>query len=146
MTWLDRSTRLLHRHAVEYSTYPRGPRSGPGCSGTGRQSLSYCFYKAIGTHKKCTGNHTRKAFSVPWLASEHKKPPVRAAKSGEGPILARTQDRAVYVILNLTQQVVGFGLQLDLVPRQLADRPLIARRQRRHIGARDGGSTTGLFS
>ena len=23
---------ILHRHAVEYSTYPRGPRSGPGCS------------------------------------------------------------------------------------------------------------------
>src|ERR1039458_3437824 len=22
----------MHRHAVEYSTYPRGPRSGPGCS------------------------------------------------------------------------------------------------------------------
>src|SRR5208282_3702580 len=28
----DRSTRLLHRHAVDCSTYPRGPRSGPGCS------------------------------------------------------------------------------------------------------------------
>jgi hypothetical protein len=23
---------MMHRHAVEYSTYPRGPRSGPGCS------------------------------------------------------------------------------------------------------------------
>ena len=23
---------IMHRHAVEYSTYPRGPRSGPGCS------------------------------------------------------------------------------------------------------------------
>ena len=23
---------LMHRHAVEYSTYPRGPRSGPGCN------------------------------------------------------------------------------------------------------------------
>src|SRR4029077_2133698 len=23
---------ILHRHAVEYSTYPRGPRSGPGYS------------------------------------------------------------------------------------------------------------------
>ena len=23
---------IAHRHAVEYSTYPRGPRSGPGCS------------------------------------------------------------------------------------------------------------------
>jgi site-specific recombinase XerD len=23
---------IVHRHAVEYSTYPRGPRSGPGCS------------------------------------------------------------------------------------------------------------------
>ena len=22
----------MHRHAVDYSTYPRGPRSGPGCS------------------------------------------------------------------------------------------------------------------
>ena len=22
----------MHRHVVEYSTYPRGPRSGPGCS------------------------------------------------------------------------------------------------------------------
>ena len=22
----------MHRHAVEYSTYPRGPRSGPDCS------------------------------------------------------------------------------------------------------------------
>ena len=23
---------IMHRHAVEYSTYPRGSRSGPGCS------------------------------------------------------------------------------------------------------------------
>ena len=136
----------MHRHAVEYSTYPRGPRSGPGCSGTGRQGLSYCFYKAIGTAQKVYQQSYQQSVFRSWLASEHNKPPVRAAKSGEGPILARTQDRAVYVILNLTQQVVGFGLQLDLVPRQLADRPLIARRQRRHIGARDGGSTTGLFS
>jgi hypothetical protein len=30
----------MHRHAVEYSTYPRGPRSGPGCS---VRSAAYSF-------------------------------------------------------------------------------------------------------
>ena len=29
----------MHRHAVEYSTYPRGPRSGPGCSVPVRRHL-----------------------------------------------------------------------------------------------------------
>ena len=41
----------MHRHAVEYSTYPRGPRSGPGCSVPVRHHLSAPSAPLAGTSR-----------------------------------------------------------------------------------------------
>ena len=49
----------MHRHAVEYSTYPRGPRSGPGCSVPVRRHLTGPI------------RPTRRHITVSYLAGSH---------------------------------------------------------------------------
>ena len=39
----------MHRHAVEYSAYPRGPRSGPGCSVPRRTQILLRNIPSLGT-------------------------------------------------------------------------------------------------
>jgi hypothetical protein len=62
-TWTSR-TFMAARHAVEYSTYPRGPLSGPGCSVPVRHHL-------IGpirpTRRRSTISPHGGLYAMPWL-------------------------------------------------------------------------------
>ena len=55
----------MHRHAVEYSTYPRGPRLGPGCSVPVRRDSIGPIRPTRGAHRGFTARRLiRDAFAV----------------------------------------------------------------------------------